>query len=423
MNAFSISAAIRHIHPLHSERAPTARGKITQTLYRAQLGLALFIMAMFACGHMAAAGGTNTFTPTGPLATARGIATATLLSTGKVLIAAGQDTNGNILASTELYDPASGTFGATGDLQQARAYATATLLMTGQALIVGGRDANIRSVYSWELYNPTTGMFTVYGYLAAARYLHTATLLANGKVLVAGGYDSYLVGSAQPHLSTAEVFDPVSSSFSATGNMTTAREVAMATLLPNGKVLIAGGFDINGSALASAELYDPAAGTFAATGSMATARGVATATLLPSGRVLVAAGFTASGISGGNPIASAELYNPATGTFAPTGNLATARWSATATLLPSGHVLIAAGNGNVTNVPPPLASAELYDPAVGTFAATGSLSTGRWYDTETLLSNGNVLVAGGYDAAGAALASAEIYNSSDRIFANGFESP
>ena len=186
--------------------------------------------------------------------------------------------------------------------------------------------------------------------------------------------------------------------FANTGSLAAARVVHTATLLPNGKVLVAGGSG-NSGFFASAELYDPASGTWTATGSLAAARQTHTATLLPNGKVLVTGGLNGSNLT------SAELYDPASGTWTTTGSLAAARYRHTATLLPSGKVLVAGGTGNSGY----LASAELYDPASGTWAATGSLATARYLHTATLLPNGKVLVAGG-QADGAYLASAELYD-------------
>ena len=154
--------------------------------------------------------------------------------------------------------------------------------------------------------------------------------------------------------------------------MTTPREDHTATLLADGRVLITGGNDTDDHAVASAELYDPTTGTFSPTGSMATARGFHTATLLADGRVLIAGGDPAGWVAD-RPDASAEIYDPTTGTFSPTGSMATTRGFHTATLLADGRVLIAGGENGAGS----LASAELYDPTTGTFSPTGSMSTPR----------------------------------------------
>ena len=226
-----------------------------------------------------------------------------------------------------------------------------------------------------------SGVFENTGSLGSARVAHTATLLPNGKVLVAGGYDGANA------LASAELYDPASGSWTATGSLADARERHTATLLPNGKVLVEG-------FLTSAELYDPASGTWTATGSLTT-QGSETATLLPNGKVLVT--VTVSEPFGTTPT-RAELYDPASGTWTTTGSLTTKRFEHTATLLPNGKVLVA--GGYLTTGAPPvivLETAELYDPASGTWTATGSLNTARDAHTATLLPNGKVLVAGGKD--------------------------
>jgi hypothetical protein len=181
---------------------------------------------------------------------------------------------------------------------------------------------------------------------------HTATLLPEGRVLIAGGYDpdlSNATGSLGV-FAAAEIYDPKTGSFSPTGSMTTARAGHTATLLADGRVLVAGG-----DSLATAEIYDPKTGSFGPTGSMANARVGHTATLLADGRVLVTAG---THDFWDENYASAELYDPTTGSFGPTGSITTLRDSHTATLLADGRVLVTGGHG----VQAPLASAEIFVP-------------------------------------------------------------
>ena len=229
------------------------------------------------------------------------------------------------------------------------------------------------------------------GSLNTGRDEHTATLLSNGRVLVAGGY------GARGYLASAELYDPATGMWGATGSMAQARTNHTATLLPNGTVLVAGGFVVPvDRVVASAELYDPATGNWTVTGSLNEAHDLHTATLLPNGKVLVAGGRGPS----------AELYDPDTGTWTYTGSLNTGRYLHTATLLPDGKVLVVAGGDGSGGF---LASAELYDPATETWTYTGSLNTARNSQTATLLPDGMVLVAGGLGENGI-LASAELYD-------------
>lgn len=239
------------------------------------------------------------------------------------------------------------------------------------------------------------GAFAATGSMAAARLGHTATLLPNGKVLVTGGYGNAGI------FASAELYDPTSKSWSITGSMAMPRLYHTATLLPNGKVLVAGGNN-----LSSAELYDPATGTWSATGSMQDGRTNHTATLLFNGKVLVAGGVGAAYQN------TAELYDPTTGYWSSTGNMSTVRVYHTATLLPNGKILVIGGGDSTLTS---LASAELYEPTTGTWTTTGSLISARMNHAVTILPNNKVLISGG-ESATVNLASAELYDPGSGVF-------
>jgi hypothetical protein len=335
--------------------------------------------------------------------------TSTVLANGKVLVAGGYDLNYNgPIASAELYDPGLGTWSATGSMTVERAYQTATLFtsgpLSGKVLIAGG-DGIIAypnsALASAELYDPSTGTWTATGSMSVARGSHDATLLPNGKVLVTGGQ-----GTANAYLASAELYDPTTQTWATTTPMSVARAFQTDTLFTAGslagKVLVAGGQTTGGGYLVSASLYDPLAQTWTATGSMAAGRAGQTATLLLNGNVLVAGGSTTGGIT----VATADLYNPATQTWSTTGSMATARYVQIAALLPSGLVLTAGGyNGSY------LTSAELYDPGTGTWSVTGNMTLDHAEFSAVYLGGNEVLVEGGDTAVGSGVsARSEIYH-------------
>jgi hypothetical protein len=329
----------------------------------------------------------GTWHGTGDLAMARTHHTATLLPDGTVLVAGGQSPTADVVASAELYDPAAGRWRPTAAMANARAGQAAILLRGGQVLVSGGFGSGLpttRILATSELYDPPSGRWTRTGNMAVARWAHTATLLPGGRVLVAGGFGNGLAAPSTA-LASAELYAPATGRWHPTGRMIVARGGQTATLLRTGQVLVAGG----GSAMA--ELYDPTTGRWRRGGRMSTNRYGHTATLLLTGKVLVVGGVF------GRPLASAELYDPATGRWTRTGSLHTARFDHTATLLADGTVLVAGGSGD-NSTTGALASAELYNPATGRWRPTGPLSVARARFTATLRS-GVVLVAGGIGSA------------------------
>jgi len=321
---------------------------------------------------------TGLFTAAGDLNVARYGHSATLLSDGKVLIAGGL--GGGALDSAEVYDPSVVTFTVVGRMVTPQFMHTATLLPDGRVLVAGGQATFPPIVVAGaEIYDPVTGVFTSIGPYAAPnrmwRRIHgplwpTATVLPGGTVFIAGN-------------NPAELYDSVTGTFRVTGAMTAAEyRFGMywhtSTLLPNGKVLIAGGTD-DWVDLANAELYDPSTETFAATGSMTQRRSLHTATLLPNGAVLITGGETwivdnfNFGYFGGS-LSSAEFYDPVTGNFVPIPAMSAARSGHTATLLTDGTVLITGGIhyapfqfGATGQRPDLAATAELFVPSIGSW--------------------------------------------------------
>ena len=365
---------------------------------------------------------TGTFAPAGT--SGAFCDTATLLLNGRVLITR-RDSDQDRVSHAEIYDPSTGVFVNTGDMNTGHTRPNATLLTSGKVLIAGGDIGDIDGAsVSAELYDPASGRFTSTGNLITGREKSTATLLPDGTVLFAGGSGVVSVLGGYDNLASAEIYNPSSGMFSDAGAMLKGRDVLGATLLNDGRVLITGGNayympwaagsrDFVHPAVPVAELFTPPAvvpahgnlppvtsGTFTAAGFMTTARAGHTATLLLDGRVLIV---------GGDQTGTAELYDPATGSFTPTGNGTTGH-GGTSTLLPDGRVLIAAGS-----------KSELYDPSTGSFVPTGTLLVDQSGFTATLLPNGKVLFAGGTNEVGSPCyvpiaAGPELYDPSTGLF-------
>ena len=241
----------------------------------------------------------GTWSDTGSLTVARGEGhKSILLPNGKVLVVGGVRE-----ISTELYDIVSGTWTATGSLNTSRSGFAMALLLNGKVLVAGGFNDQ-SPLASSELYDPDTGNWTLTGSLGTARFNDNAgTLLSNGKVLFAGGYSG-----AASYLTTAELYDPTSGTWSVTGSLLGPRADYTVTLMHDGRVLIAGGsrgVNPNGGVdlVANAEVFDPVTETWSGTDNLITPRVAHTATLLPNGNVLIAGGYT-------DPtyLASAEIY-------------------------------------------------------------------------------------------------------------------
>lgn len=341
------------------------------------------------------------FVPASPPITARVDHTATLLMSGKVLVAGG---NGpGELRSAQLYDPESDSWSAAGNLTSGRYAHTATLLDSGKVLVVGGYGNSGfgagGALTSVELYDPDTNTWNSWGqvpWIPSPRFRHTSTLLQSGEVLVAGGF-----GTGE-HLSSALSYVAPQTDWIFAGTLRVRRSGSSAVRMDSGEVLLVGG--TNGNILASSELYDPASRTWSLTSPMATPRTRTRVVKLASGEAMAVggAGTDARGI------ASSEIFAPASAGWRSGGSMSEARFDHTATTLPGGAVLVTGGVREQNQ--PAFATAEIHDPVRNEWLPAGTMAAGRQGHTATLLASGKVLVVGGFSSGTGTLASAELFD-------------
>ena len=395
----------------------TARESFNHSLRRHTLTSGVMVVITTLILSAAAAWASGTWSTTGSMSIGRFIFTATLLPNGKVLVAGG-DTPGEIITNTaELYDPTTGAFTPTGSMHQARVGFSATLLQNGKVLVEGGASNTVGALNTAELYDPATGTWAMTGKMKEGRQQHSAVLLSDGRVLVSGGNidRTPCADVCVNTITESELYDPSTDQWKVVGEMTIARSFFTTDLLPTGKAIAVGGrvhtgpdyFDYH--AIAWADLYDPATRKWSATGTMSISREDHSTSLLSNGQVLMMGGTTVD--FNGITVASAELYDSTTGAWTTTGSMLQGRERFTATLLQNGQVLVAGGdyydgiNGGF------LSECELYDPGLGTWSATGSMATPRNGARAVLLPDGRVLIAGGEtDFNYIPTASAELYS-------------
>ena len=309
------------------------------------------------------------WSPTGEMTNARKNHRATLLQDGRVLVTGGLDVGEGVLRSqtgkgvvslAEIYDPAAGVWESIADMNEARTLHQAVLLQDGRVLVIGGGDADYEPIASAEIYDASIGTWTVTGDMLKARQEHTATVLSDGRVLVTGGGR---INATE----TTEIYDPSTGAWSEAGEMITGRISGVAARLNDGRVLIVGGREAyqwqEGSVL-TAEIYDPVTKSWSAGANVVEFRHDTAVSILSDGRVMVVAGAMSEGM-GILVLQTAEIYDPSTKVWTATAELAQARTGHSSTVLSDGKVLVVGGN---TAGGTPISTVEMYDPTTGTWS-------------------------------------------------------
>lgn len=349
------------------------------------------------------------FRSAGKLITPRALATATRLRDGRVLIVGGEDSKYDMLASVEIYDPATETTTAAAPLPEPRSHHTATLLPNGQVLVVGGGQGSTISLPSGDavlgsavLYDPEANAWRPTGDLIGKRAGHRAVALADGRVLVVGGGDR--VGypcTARPgctvaeSIGTAEIYDPASGTFSKTGDLASPRIAFSLDVLPSGKIVAAGGGAKN-DGLTSVEIFDAASGTWSKGPDLDGQRLFHASAVV--GTALLVVGGKIANVS---PINSADLLDDGASKWRKGASVEIPRTGAKLVPLASGHVLLVAGFNQLESTP--LDDARIYDPVADAWTTLPKLATERSTHTATLLADGSVLVVGGRGKSGGTL--------------------
>lgn len=339
------------------------------------------------------------------MSTLRAYHTLSLLPNGKAMAIGGyyNDGSDHYLRSTEAFDPMNNQWTNLASMSVYRRHHTATVLLDGRVLVVGGQYF-AQAYNSAEVYNPKTNSWVnASGTMSVQRYEHTASRLTDGRVLIVGGCSNTTTCT-----STAEVFDPNTLTFSSAGSLSSgARQGHVAVLLQNGKVLVAGGYNPGaggGTYRSSAEIYDPATNSWTTAANMGKARLDAAATLLPDGKVLVVGGFRST-IIGDETLASAEIYDPVANSWSDTGPMTLARRDHGQVMLYNGLVYAIGGHtGSFYTL-----DAEAYNVSSGGWSPIASLDRARSQFAAIQFASGAILIAGGWNGT-EYFALAEVYN-------------
>jgi len=282
---------------------------------------------------------TGLWTLTSPMNAARAAPVAVRLENGRVMVIGGFGEIFDVLNSAEIYNPGTATWSLTAPMSDARAEDFVAVLLPGRkVLVAGGTASDFTSLSSAEIFDEATGTWTPTGSMNVGRGEFATVVLADGRVLAVGG-----IATDGTAIASAEIYNPVTGTWTLTGSMSTGRNDLQAVLLRNGRVLAAGGG--TGSEelprLASAEIFDPHTGVWTSTGDMTAPRSEAenATVLLPDGRVLVPGGYTAHE----TPVSSTDLYDPRTGIWTAGGSMSDNRTGEVALVLPGNRGVLVMG--------------------------------------------------------------------------------